>query len=182
MSDTELSESDDDQHTVLTQDVLTKWTKKQLQDWLTKHKKRKSGNKPILIARILRCVNFGSDDSGSEDSSGSDSDAADIPTFDSISDWDILSTERCPPVREEDIVDYFLYAKNPVTGKPKKCKRQLKKSRKFSQDECFGKNYLSFLDFTHNKEGTSGIFVPCTPVCFSLHALLKDKCMCLQDE
>ena len=132
MSDTELSESDDDQHTVLTQDVLTKWTKKQLQDWLTKHKKRKSGNKPILIARILRCVNFGSDDSGSEDSSGSDSDAADIPTFDSITDWDILSTERCPPVREEDIVDYFLYAKNPVTGKPKKCKRQLKKSRKFS--------------------------------------------------
>ena len=38
----------------------------------------------------------------------------------------------CPPVREEDIVDYFLYAKNPVTGKLKTCKRQLKKSRKFS--------------------------------------------------
>ena len=28
------------------------------------------------------------------------------------------------------------------------------------QDECFGKNYLSFLDFTHNYEQTSGIFVP----------------------
>ena len=25
-----------------------------------------------------------------------------------------------------------------------------------------GKNYSSFLDFTHNYEGTSGIFVPCT--------------------
>ena len=28
------------------------------------------------------------------------------------------------------------------------------------QDESFGKNYLSFLDFTRNYERTSGIFVP----------------------
>ena len=28
------------------------------------------------------------------------------------------------------------------------------------QDECFGKNYSSFLDFTCNYERTSGIFVP----------------------
>ena len=28
------------------------------------------------------------------------------------------------------------------------------------QDECFGKNYSSFLDFTCNNEQTSGIFVP----------------------
>ena len=31
----------------------------------------------------------------------------------------------------------------------------------YLQDKCFGKNYLSFLDFTHNYERTSGIFVPC---------------------
>ena len=30
----------------------------------------------------------------------------------------------------------------------------------FLQDECFGKNYLSFLDFTRNYERTSGTFVP----------------------
>ena len=30
----------------------------------------------------------------------------------------------------------------------------------FLQDECFGKNYSSFLDFTLNYEQTSGIFVP----------------------
>ena len=29
------------------------------------------------------------------------------------------------------------------------------------QDECFGKNYLSFLDFTRNYERTSGIFFLC---------------------
>ena len=29
------------------------------------------------------------------------------------------------------------------------------------QDECYGKNYSSFLDFTRNYERTSGIFVPC---------------------
>ena len=32
------------------------------------------------------------------------------------------------------------------------------------QDECFGKNNLSFLDFIHNYEWTSGIFVPCYTV------------------
>ena len=134
MSDPELSESDGEQQDVLTEDVLTRWTKKQLQDWLSGHQKRKSGNKPVLIARILRCVHFGSDDSGSEVSSDSDTDDIDVPTYDSITDWDLLTTEKCPPVREEDITDYFLYAKNPVTGKPKKCKRQLKKSRKFCKE------------------------------------------------
>ena len=35
------------------------------------------------------------------------------------------------------------------------------------KDECFGKNYSSFLDFTRNYEWTSGIFVPCTEtICF----------------
>ena len=29
-----------------------------------------------------------------------------------------------------------------------------------SQDECFGKNYSSFLDFTRNYKRTSGFFVP----------------------
>ena len=33
-----------------------------------------------------------------------------------------------------------------------------------SQDECFGKNYSSFLDFTCNYERTSGIFVPCKEI------------------
>ena len=33
------------------------------------------------------------------------------------------------------------------------------------QDECFWKNYLSFLDFTLNYEWMSGIFVPCLPWC-----------------
>ena len=32
------------------------------------------------------------------------------------------------------------------------------------QDEYFGKNYSSFLDFTRKFEQTSGIFVPCKPV------------------
>ena len=31
------------------------------------------------------------------------------------------------------------------------------------QDECYGKNYLFFLDFTRNYERTSGIFVPWHP-------------------
>ena len=40
-------------------------------------------------------------------------------------------------------------------------KSMLRKCLEHAQDKCFGMNYLSFLDFTHNYERTSGIFVPC---------------------
>ena len=40
----------------------------------------------------------------------------------------------------------------------------------FLQDECFGKNYSSFLDFTRNFERTTGIFVPCI-IWSGLHSL-----------
>ena len=122
MSDPELSESDSEPVEVLTEDLLNRWSKKELQEWLIKHRKRKSGNKPVLIARILRCSNFGSENSVSEDSSESE-----VPPYQTVTDWQELTTETCPPVRENDIINYFIYAKNPVTGKPKKCKRQLKK-------------------------------------------------------
>ena len=39
------------------------------------------------------------------------------------------------------------------------------------QDECFGKNYLSFLDFTRNYEQTSGILPPAM-----LWALARSQC------
>ena len=38
------------------------------------------------------------------------------------------------------------------------------------QDECFGKNYSSFIDFTHNYKRKSGIFVPWA---LDLHCFLK---------
>ena len=47
------------------------------------------------------------------------------------------------------------------------------------QDECFGKNYSSFLDFTRNYEQMSGIFVPCCRLyvnklqCLKLPSVLK---------
>ena len=85
MSDPELSDPEGEGEEVLTEDTLTRWNKKQLQDWLVKHHQRKSGNKPVLISRILRCLNFGSDDSGSEDSSDSDSDSCEVPPYQRVS-------------------------------------------------------------------------------------------------
>ena len=41
------------------------------------------------------------------------------------------------------------------------------------QDECFGKNYLSFLDFTRNYERTSRIFVPCHDTYIAIDLNLK---------
>ena len=34
-------------------------------------------------------------------------------------------------------------------------------AKRFHSNECFEKNYSSFLDFTCNYKRTSGIFVPC---------------------
>ena len=42
------------------------------------------------------------------------------------------------------------------------------------QDESFGKNYLSFLDFTRNYELTRGIFVPC-PHCLIASSIAPDQ-------
>ena len=45
------------------------------------------------------------------------------------------------------------------------------------QDECFGKNYLSFLDFTRNCKWMSGIFDPCNSVYNGLQIFTKLKGM-----
>ena len=111
MSYPELPESDSEPVEVLTEDLLNRWSKIELQEWLIKHRKRKSGNKPVMIARILRCSNFGSEDSVSEDSSESDSDLCEVPPYQTVTDWQELTTETFPPVSENDIINYFIITK-----------------------------------------------------------------------
>ena len=50
------------------------------------------------------------------------------------------------------------------------------------QDECFGKNYSSILDFTRNYERTSGIFVPCIMALLYRIVICKDICEMLAND
>lgn len=49
--------------------------------------------------------------------------------------WDNLSQPgQIPNLREEDIVNYYIHGKNPVTGGLKNCKRYLEKARRFGKE------------------------------------------------
>ena len=101
------------------------------------HKQKKTGNKPVLVHRILRSLRFDnssqSDSDSSEYSSGEESEP--IPPLSSLQDgWASISTSVCPPIRQEDVDNYFIFNKNPFTGKHKNCHRQLKKAKKFSNE------------------------------------------------
>lgn len=124
---------------ILTEDTLSGWKKKDLEKWLADHNKKKSGKKQVLIHRIIRSLQFDNSDSESDEDSSSDdtNDGTDaIPEFETVKvGWETISTSSCPPTRQEDVDNYFIYNKNPVTGKTQGCHRQLKKARKFFQEK-----------------------------------------------
>ncbi|XP_052809849.1 uncharacterized protein LOC128238216 [Mya arenaria] len=115
------------------EETLATWTKKELVIWLVNHRQKKSGNKQILIKRILRTVQF--DDTDSDCETDTDNVSDEIPDISSVkSEWQPLATDNCPPTRSEDVENYFIYNKNPVSGKTQACHRQLKKARKFAKE------------------------------------------------
>lgn len=140
---------------VLDEEGLSAWTKKKLVAWLVDHKKKKSGNKKVLVDRILRSVRF--DDSDSDWGSDTDEEYT-VPSISSLdNNWEPLLTNLCPPLRSEDVDNYFLFNKNPVTGKTQGCHRQLKKAKKFCKEK-----YIYGLE--HNEIGDS-------PYCY-----IRGKC------
>lgn len=56
-----------------------------------------------------------------------------VPDFDSISCWEYVTFENCVNIRHENVLNYFIYTKNPVSGKTKNCHRQIKKAKKVLQ-------------------------------------------------
>ena len=122
---------------ILDEETLQSWKKKDLVKWLEKRKKKKSGNKRVLIHRIIRSLTFDCSDD-SDDTSGtseSEEELDNLPQFEALNDdWQDISTGLCPPLREDDVENYYIYNKNPLTGKSKKCHRQLKKARKFANE------------------------------------------------
>ena len=97
--------------------------------------------KKTLANRIYRSMNF-----EESESDASESENCQIPSLDSIETnciWAVLSCDNCPNIRDEDIINYFIYNKIPVSGKPKRCHRQIKKSKKFCSDNFLSDIYVT---------------------------------------
>lgn len=62
--------------------------------------------------------------------------------------WKKLTTESCPD--EDDILNYFIYSKHPVSGKSKKCKRQLKKARGLCDEHFWGSMKVNHVSDTYS--------------------------------
>lgn len=157
MSETD-SVSGDTCDIALTPEILKTWKKSDLQKWLTDRGLKKSGNKDILVNRIVRVINFGETDI-SATSDSSDGNDEYVPNPSALKDgWKELTTENCPDVKEEDILNYFIYSKDPVSGKSKKCKRQLKKAKRLCDE-----HFLGSMKVNHVSDTYSVIAAECRP-------------------
>jgi hypothetical protein len=157
MSDTD-SGSGDSVAASPSYDTLMLWKKADLAGWLADRGLKKSGNKEILVNRILRVMNFGETDI-STSSGSSNEDDENVPNPSTIkTGWEELTTTNSPDVKEEDILNYFIYSKDPVSGKAKKCKRQLKKARRLCNE-----NFLGNMKVNHVNDTYSCILAECRP-------------------
>lgn len=109
--------------------------------------------------RIIRVINFGETDiSATSDSSDGDDENLPYPSTLQIG-WKELTTESCPDVKEDDILNIlYIYSKDPVSGKSKKCKRQLKKSRRLRDQ-----HFLASMTVNHVSDTYSVIASECRP-------------------
>lgn len=80
------------------------------------------------------------------ESDASESENCEIPSLDGIENnctWAVLSCDNCPNIRDENIINYFIYNKNPVSGKSNRCHRQLKKSKKCCSEKVLSDIYVT---------------------------------------
>lgn len=139
-------------------EILIIWKKSDLQKWLTDRGLKKSGNKDILVNRIIRVIDFG-ETNISATSDSSDGDEEYMPNPSTLKDgWKELTTENCPDVKEDDILNYFINSKDQVAGKSKKCTRQLKKARRLCDE-----HFLGSMKVNHANDTYSVIAAECRP-------------------
>ena len=118
-------------------DRIKLWTKKDMTDWLAKRGLSKTARrKDILARRIYRHMSGeGSSSSSEEDEISEESKTSSRATKPEEKDWiDLTQPDAIPNIRDEDITNYYLHGKNPVTGGHKNLNRYLDKSRRFSEE------------------------------------------------
>lgn len=60
-----------------------------------------------------------------------------------MSGWTAATTDTIPPVRTQEVHNYFLYRKNPVTGKRRHFQRPLHKTDKFAKEDLVREIYIN---------------------------------------
>ncbi|XP_063397961.1 uncharacterized protein LOC134708342 [Mytilus trossulus] len=124
------TEEPPDLHSSLPELKLWKVTK--LQEWLEKHKLKKSGLKEVLVNRVYRAMSgyMDSDPDSSDENLGEDL----IPVHE-ISNWKTLDFSDIPNgLASKDVDGYFLYQKNPTTGARLHFDRQMKKAKRLCNE------------------------------------------------
>ena len=118
-----------------TKEELMKWKKPDLQEWLSVRGEKKTGNKSVLVGRILRLIETGKDSDDVSDEECANTATATAPDFNSVQNWEKLQTTHIPGIREQDIENYFIYRKHPLGNRKINCQRQFTKSKKFSAEQ-----------------------------------------------
>lgn len=78
---------------------------------VTKKKMKISGSKSVLVHRILRTINFKTSEESFESEDSGDDISYNVPDFDSISCCEYVTFENCVNIRNEDVLNYFIYTK-----------------------------------------------------------------------
>jgi hypothetical protein len=123
----------DDNPEVISMAVLRTWLVKDLKEWCKERKLNISGKKEILAQRVYRAMTFRESDSENDGSSDNEDGMTDID-LSRPSTWVAMTTDDIPPVRIEDVRNYFIFHKNPISGKLLNFNRQLKKAKKFAKE------------------------------------------------
>ena len=130
----------DEIEAIPTLDELKKWKVKELKNWLIDHGLKRSGNKNILVKRVFRAFQnlFDSDSDISDEEDSSPYNSCSEKTFQKLencSEWTGISHDNLPSITDKDIENYYMFQKNPMSGRRARFQRHLLKARKFAREK-----------------------------------------------
>ena len=126
-----------------TLEEIQRWKKEKLQSWLSSHGLPRSGAKEVLAKRVYRAL--GADSESSEEEEAQEY-CDDLPPPEQLKEgWVIPNEGNIPPVRQQDVENYFIYRKHPGSGM-KNCQRQLTKAKKLSNEDYIFNMQLHAID------------------------------------
>ena len=135
-----MSESESDSSNPETDDAslpkledLQRWSVKDLKSWLEDRNLKRSGSKTVLAKRVYRTLRTCNSDSDSatESSTYSNCQIFSNKFRELDSSWEKISHDKLPPVSDKEIENYFMFHKDPFSGRSAKFIRHFQKGRKY---------------------------------------------------
>ncbi|XP_069134924.1 uncharacterized protein [Argopecten irradians] len=130
---------------------IQKWKYTKLQEWLVKHKLKKSGVKKVLVNRVFRAMSHSMESDSDEGVNATQNDNLEVLPINKVdSAWKVLNSSDIPPLEMRDVDNYFLYQKNPITGTSLRFERHMKKAKRLC-NEGFVRN-INYNIISHDTE------------------------------